>query len=36
MSETDIPVDGDPNFWELRLYVAGRTAKSLAAFSNLK
>jgi circadian clock protein KaiB len=24
------------DFWELRLYVAGQTAKSLAAFSNLK
>jgi circadian clock protein KaiB len=26
----------DPNFWELRLYVAGQTPKSIAAFSNLK
>ncbi len=24
------------DFWELRLYVAGQTAKSLAAFRNLK
>ena len=24
------------NFWELRLYVAGQTPKSLAAFANLK
>ncbi len=27
---------GDPSFWELRLYVAGQTPKSLAAFANLK
>ena len=26
----------DPEFWRLRLYVAGQTPKSLAAFSNLK
>jgi circadian clock protein KaiB len=26
----------DPNHWELRLYVAGQTPKSLAAFANLK
>jgi circadian clock protein KaiB len=25
-----------PNFWRLKLYVAGTTAKSLAAFQNLK
>jgi circadian clock protein KaiB len=25
-----------PEIWELRLYVAGQTAKSLTAFSNLK
>ncbi len=25
-----------PKIWELRLYVAGQTPKSLAAFSNLK
>ncbi len=24
------------DFWELRLYVAGQTAKSIAAFANLK
>jgi len=24
------------NFWQLRLYVAGQTSKSLAAFANLK
>lgn len=27
---------GDPEFWDLRLYVAGQTAKSVAAFANLK
>ena len=26
----------DPDKWELRLYVAGQTPKSVAAFSNLK
>jgi circadian clock protein KaiB len=26
----------DPSFWELRLYVAGQTPKSVAAFANLK
>lgn len=26
----------DPNRWELRLYVAGKTAKSVAALENLK
>ena len=26
---------GDPEVWELRLYVAGKTAKSVAAFENL-
>jgi circadian clock protein KaiB len=25
----------DPDVWELRLYVAGKTAKSVAAFANL-
>ena len=25
----------DPNVWELRLYVAGKTARSVAAFENL-
>ena len=25
-----------PEFWELRLYVAGQTPKSVAAFANLK
>lgn len=27
---------GDPAHWNLRLYVAGQTPKSLAAFANLK
>jgi circadian clock protein KaiB len=27
---------GNPDMWELRLYVAGQTPKSIAAFSNLK
>src|SRR5262249_62084077 len=26
----------DPDVWDLRLYVAGKTAKSVAAFENLK
>ncbi len=26
----------DPDFWELRLYVAGQTPKSMEAFANLK
>jgi circadian clock protein KaiB len=26
----------DPDHWQLRLYVAGQTAKSVAAFNNLK
>jgi len=29
-------VKADGEFWELRLYVAGQTPKSLTAFSNLK
>ena len=27
---------GESNFWDLRLYIAGRTAKSVAALNNLK
>jgi circadian clock protein KaiB len=27
---------GDPDIWDLRLYVAGKTAKSVTAFDNLK
>jgi circadian clock protein KaiB len=30
------PAEGDPGFWELRLYVAGQTPKSVAAFANLR
>jgi len=29
-------MQADPEFWELRLYVAGQTPKSVAAFGNLK
>lgn len=29
-------VNPRPEFWELRLYVAGQTAKSIAAFTNIK
>ena len=44
MPETDRPQsldeiaasnEPDPDVWELRLYVAGQTAKSVAAFENL-
>lgn len=35
--ESDDGFDGaDPDNWDLRLYVAGQTPKSIAAFSNLK
>jgi circadian clock protein KaiB len=27
---------GDPDLWELRLYVAGKTGRSMAAIANLK
>lgn len=30
------PAMPEPNFWKLRLYVAGQTPKSLTAFANLK
>lgn len=30
------PERDNPDFWELRLYVAGQTPKSMAAFANLK
>ena len=30
------PPEADLDLWDLRLYVAGQTAKSIAAFSNLK
>ena len=29
-------LDESPEFWELRLYVAGQTARALTAFANLK
>jgi circadian clock protein KaiB len=32
---TALPAD-DPSIWELRLYVAGQTPKSLTALANLK
>jgi circadian clock protein KaiB len=28
--------EGDPDVWELRLYIAGQSAKSVAAIRNLK
>ncbi len=34
-SETPEAQAADPDVWELRLYVAGKTAKSVAAFQNL-
>ena len=36
MKNEETPKAGDPGFWDLRLYVAGLTAKSVAAFANLK
>jgi circadian clock protein KaiB len=37
-AEQDIPLARGPEngLWELRLYVAGRSPKSMAAFANLK
>ncbi len=32
----DTSTENDPGVWNLRLYVAGQTPKSLAAFANLK
>lgn len=34
--QNEIPVPADVESWELRLYIAGQTPKSLAAFANLK
>ena len=36
--EIEVPKvsDAPPEVWELRLYVAGQTTKSVAAFANLK
>jgi circadian clock protein KaiB len=36
LSELQATTPPDPELWELRLYVAGKTAKSVAAFENLK
>src|ERR1051326_6740296 len=36
MSESQMASAADPDRWELRLYVAGQTTKSLTAFANLK
>jgi len=41
MPKSPLPVNqdksaNDPEVWELRLYVAGQTPKSLTAFANLK
>lgn len=35
LAEIISAADPDPDVWELRLYVAGKTAKSLAAIENL-
>lgn len=35
-SKQDVKPRGSKKGWELRLYVAGQTPKSLAAFANLK
>ncbi|MDB5290130.1 MAG: KaiB domain protein [Phycisphaerales bacterium] len=35
-TQDDGAVTGDGKFWDLRLYVAGQSPKSLRAFSNLK
>jgi circadian clock protein KaiB len=32
----ELTASGDPDSWELRLYVAGKTPKSTAAIENLK
>ena len=36
MNKPETQTTAAPDLWELRLYVAGQTAKSLAAFANLK
>lgn len=33
---TEAQTEGDPSYYDLRLYVAGQTAKSMAAMANLK
>jgi circadian clock protein KaiB len=35
LSDLAATAKADPDVWELRLYVAGKTAKSVAAFENL-
>ena len=35
LAEVAATATADPAVWELRLYVAGKTAKSVAAFDNL-
>jgi hypothetical protein len=35
-AETSKPAEADPGIWDLRLYVAGQTIRSLTAFENLK
>ena len=35
-AKTETPTKNNKKEWELRLYVAGQTPKSLAAFANLK
>ena len=36
MKKPETKTTTSPDLWELRLYVAGQTAKSLVAFANLK
>jgi circadian clock protein KaiB len=36
MTNQETPEAANPELWDLRLYVAGQTAKSLGAFANLK
>ena len=36
LAETIAEEKADPDFWELRLYVAGKAARSVAALENLK
>ena len=35
-SEEAQPAGGSPGFWDLRLYIAGQTPRSVAAVANLK
>lgn len=36
LSSLAVTAHGTPELWELRLYVAGKTVKSVVAFENLK